>query len=65
MSELLERVKLSNLVYGKDIPDVFKQNSLFFYEKYRKSDKEVLNISPGNMKLGWKFFHLLIEVYLG
>lgn len=57
MSELLERVKLSNLVYGKDIPDVFKQNSIFFYEKYRKSDKEVLNVSPGNMKLGY-FYHL-------
>ena len=57
MSELLERVKLSNIIYGKDIPDVFKQNSLFFYEKYRNSDKEVLCITSGNMKLGY-FYHL-------
>ena len=57
MSVLLEKVKLANMVYGKNISDVFKQNSLFFYDKYQNSDKEVLNISVGDMKIGY-FYHL-------
>jgi hypothetical protein len=34
MAELMERVKLS-LYNGNGIPDNFKNNSLFFYDKYK------------------------------
>lgn len=58
MGELSERVKLSLLVHGDGIPDNFKKNSLFFYEKYLKSDKEVKNIPVNDLKPGgFYFFH--------
>lgn len=58
MAELLERVKLSLLYNGNGIVENFKNNSLFFYDKYRKSDKDVESINikdiyPG----GFYFFH--------
>lgn len=58
MGELIERVKLNLLTNGTDIYDNFKNNSLYFYEKYTKSDKDVQNINirdiyPG----GFYFFH--------
>jgi hypothetical protein len=58
MAELLERVKLNLLYNGDGIADNFKNNSLFFYEKYRNSDKDVTTINikdiyPG----GFYFFH--------
>lgn len=56
MGELVERVKLSNLVHGNGIVDTFKNNSLFFYNKYRKSDKEVTSISVGKMRMGGFYF---------
>jgi len=57
MSELLERVKLNALVYGNGIAENFKNNSLYFYNKFSQSDKEVTSISVGQMKLGG-FYHL-------
>jgi hypothetical protein len=56
MGELIERVKLSNLVYGNGIVENFKNNSLFFYEKYSKSDDVVTSISVGKMQLGGFYF---------
>ena len=56
MGELLERVKLSNLVYGNGIIENFKNNSLFFYESYAKSDKNILNIPRGKMQVGGFYF---------
>lgn len=56
MGELLERIKLSNLVYGKDISDVFKNNSLFLYESYQKSSKLVMSIPFGKIQLGCFYF---------
>lgn len=58
MGELSERTRLSLLVHGNGIPDNFKNNSVFFYEKYQKSDDMVTNIPvtkifPG----GFYFFH--------
>ena len=58
MGELSERSKLSLLVNGNGIPDNFKKNSIFMYEKYQKSDDLVTNIPvtkivPG----GFYFFH--------
>jgi hypothetical protein len=58
VDSLLERVKLSLLYYGNGIVENFKNNSLFFYEKYKNSDKDVESINikdiyPG----GFYFFH--------
>src|SRR6476620_869165 len=60
MAELLERVNLNLLTNGNGIPDNFKNNSLFFYEKYNQSSKDVQSISvkdiyPG----GFYFFHYM------
>jgi hypothetical protein len=57
MSELLERVKLNNLVYGDGIAENYKNNSLYFYNKFSKSDDEVTSMSVGQMQLGG-FYHL-------
>jgi hypothetical protein len=60
MGELLERIKLSNLVHGDGIADNFKNNSLFFYEQYSKSSKEVMNIPKGKIQMGaFYFLHYL------
>ena len=56
MGELIERIKLNNLVYGSSIVDCFKNNSLFFYDKYRKSDKDVTNVPISRMKSGHFYF---------
>lgn len=58
MGELLERVKLSNLVYGDGIVENFTNNSNYFYEKFSKSDGEVMSISPNSIDIGrFYFFH--------
>jgi hypothetical protein len=57
MSELLERVKLNNLVYGDGIAENYKNNSLYFYNKFSKSDAEVTSMNVGQMQLGG-FYHL-------
>lgn len=57
MGELIERIKLNNLVYGNSIAENFKVNSLYFYEKYSKSDNEVKSMTVGQMQLGG-FYHL-------
>jgi hypothetical protein len=60
MGELLERVKLSNLVNGNGIADNYKNNSLYFYQKYRKSDKEVTAIPLSKIQAGrFYFFHYM------
>lgn len=60
MGELTERIKLSLLVNGNGVVDNFRNNSLYFYEKYQKSDDlvksiKVEDIFPG----GFYFFHYL------
>ena len=58
MGELIERSKLSMLVNGDGLPDFFKNNSLFFYEKYTKSDNEVTSINVKQIyKGGFYFLH--------
>lgn len=60
MGELLERVKLSNLVNGDGIADAYKNNSLYFYNKYQKSDLEVQAIPLSKIEAGrFNFFHYL------
>ncbi len=56
MSELLERIKLSNLVHGDGIVENFKNNSLFFYNAYSKSDENIMNIPIGKIQLGGFYF---------
>ena len=56
MAELLERVKLSLLVNGNGIVENFKNNSLFFYDKYRKSDKDVESINIRDIYPGGFYF---------
>ena len=57
MAELLERVKLNLLAYGDGIADNYKNNSLYFYEKYQQSDDLVRSVPVGKMQLGG-FYHL-------
>ena len=56
MSDLLEKFKLNSLVYGNGLADNYKNNSLYFYEKYSKSDSEVTSIRPGQMQMGGFYF---------
>lgn len=60
MSELLERVKLNLLVYGHGIAENFKNNSLYFYQKYNQSDEEVRSIRPEEIQFGG-FYHLIYQ----
>lgn len=58
MGELIERTKLSGLVNSDGAPEFFKTNSLYFYEKYLKSDQEVQSVSIKQIfKGGFYFFH--------
>ena len=58
MGELAERTRLSLLVHGNGIPDNFKNNSIFLYEKYQQTDDLVKNIPIKNVKPGsFYFFH--------
>lgn len=52
MGELVERVKLNNLVYGNGIAENYKNNSLFFFDKYKGSDNSVRSIRVGEMQIG-------------
>ena len=62
MGALEERVRLNLLVYGNGIEDNFKNNSLFFAEKYSKSDKLVTAMDTVNMKTGgFYFLHYLLK----
>lgn len=58
MGELADRVKLSLLVNGNGEVDNFKKNSLFFFNKYLKSDEDVKNLQLRNIRPGgFYFFH--------
>ena len=56
MGELAERVKINLLVNGNGIPDNFKNNSLYFYNKYQSSTPEVTAISVGDIYPGGFYF---------
>lgn len=60
MGHLAELVKLNLLVYGGNEVESFKENSLFFYQKYQKSDDSVKSIKLQDIKVGgFYFFHYL------
>jgi len=53
MGALQERIELSQKVFGTDIVDFYKNNTLFMYEKYSKTDEmceaiDISDISIGN-----------------
>lgn len=56
MGELLERVKLSKLVYGNGEAENFKNNSLFFFERYKESNEVVTAIQRGEIQFGGFYF---------
>ena len=56
MSELLERVKLSNIVNGNNIIDVFKKNSLFLFESLKTSNDDIKVLSIKDIKIGGFYF---------
>jgi hypothetical protein len=56
MAELLERIKLSLLVHGNGLAENYKNNTLFFLDKYSKSDEEVTSIKVPEIQLG-RFYH--------
>ncbi len=56
MGELLDKVNLNLLVNGDDIPDNFRNNSNFFYQKYLSSDDSVKSIDVTDIKPGYFYF---------
>jgi len=56
MGELIERVRLSLLVYGNGIEDNFKNNSLFMADKYSKSDEMVTAVDVSTIEPGAFYF---------
>jgi len=61
MAELLERVKLNLLVNGNGIVENFKNNSLFFYEKYNQSSKDVQSINVKDIYPGGFYFFTYLD----
>lgn len=56
MGVLQDKVDLSLLVYGNGIAENFKNNSMFFYEKYQKSDKLVTSVAVSDIQIGGFYF---------
>ena len=46
MGALIDRLKLSQSVYGKDIVDYYKSNTIFMMDNYSKSSKRVCRLHP-------------------
>lgn len=56
MGELIDRIGLRMLVDGDGLADNYKNNSVYFYEKYQKSDANVTAIDISNIIPGY-FYH--------
>lgn len=56
MGELVDRVGIRMLVDGDGLVDNFKNNSLYFYDKYTKSDKDVMSVNVNDITIG-RFYH--------
>ncbi len=56
MGALQDKVDLSLLVYGDGVADNFKNNCLFLYDKYQKSDKSVTSINVTDIEVGGFYF---------
>lgn len=60
MGPLQERVNLSQKVYGTDIVDFFKKNSIYMVDKYSKSDEMCEAIPISDISMG-RFYFLHYE----
>jgi hypothetical protein len=56
MGELVDRIGLRMLVDGDGLADNFKNNSLYFYDKYQRSDDNVKSIDVSKILPG-SFYH--------
>ena len=56
MGHLLELVKLNLLEHGNDEVENFKNNTLFFAQKYKKPDESVKVVRLGDIKPGGFYF---------
>lgn len=56
MGALNERIKLSQLVYGKDLVDYFKNNSLYMYEQYQTTSEMCQVQTPDKISKGGFYF---------
>jgi hypothetical protein len=56
MGELLDRVKLSKLVYGNGDVESFKNNSMFLYESLGNSNKMIVGTSVREIQTGGFYF---------
>ena len=56
MGHLTELVKLDVLVHGQDESDAYKNNCLYFYDRYTRSDEEVKAVRIGDIKPGMFYF---------
>ena len=56
MGALQERIDLNQMVFGTDIVDFYKNNTLFMYEKYSKSDDMCEAISISDISVGNFYF---------
>lgn len=56
MGSLQDRVDLDLLVNGDGLADNFKNNSLYFYNKYQKSDDVVTSINISDIQMGGFYF---------
>ena len=56
MGYLTELVKLNLLVYGNNEVDCFKNNSMYFLDKYQKSDDSVKAVKLTDIKSGGFYF---------
>jgi len=52
MTPLEERIKLSQLVHGRDLSDYFKNNSDYMIQKYSKSDEFCQSIPISAIQIG-------------
>jgi hypothetical protein len=57
MNILSEKIKLSKSVYGENIVDYYKKNTLFMYDLYGKSSEYCPSIKADEIYLGG-FYHL-------
>jgi hypothetical protein len=58
MGALLDRIKLSLLVNGNGIIENYRNNTNYFTNKYKSSEKDILNINLRDIQKGrFYFFH--------
>ncbi len=58
MGALQERVNLNQKVFGTDMVDFFKKNSIYMIDKYSKSDDMCESVPLGDISMGrFYFFH--------